>query len=413
VLTNVVGANTHAHANTHAVQSKRQSNSNVDTSNNTTNNGANYSHVPQEDDIIQDEDNYDDLEVEQKNDPKQASCASSSADIGIEKEKDQIAQTIPKWTGPKTTIESIERQEKQLAQTAKKMIQTNNKSGTRNRNDIKLDLANQWSQLDDIPLGRTGAKIMVTFGDNIHTNASSCSKALLYTRQCLQYAIKDARALRRQMKRDYNRAKGIVNLHKAKKKERLHCLKEECDAPRSNNVDPTMLFKAIGGYDKIVYDPKCGFDDTQLEKLFPEEMHAYKRWRSMHKAYTDSKNSDEQNKSVKPKEGERDTTADADADAGGEKGEEDPQEASSKLKENDRNKQSQWGGHLNDRMEQFDARTERMKEEWYMTFSVVRQGSFLSKSYSAEDRQWEKTRKEKNRGKRADKWQKLHEKYVQ
>jgi len=88
---------------------------------------------------------------------------------------------------------------------------------------------------------------MVTFGDNINTNHQACSKALIYTRQCLQYAIKDARALRRQMKNDYNRAKGIVNLHRAKKKERLHCLKGECDVPMSNNVDPNMLFKAIGG----------------------------------------------------------------------------------------------------------------------------------------------------------------------
>ena len=39
-----------------------------------------------------------------------------------------------------------------------------------------------------------------------------------------------------------------------------------------------MLYRAMEGYDKLAYDPKCGFDIDQLRQLFPEEMLAYNRW---------------------------------------------------------------------------------------------------------------------------------------
>jgi hypothetical protein len=51
-----------------------------------------------------------------------------------------------------------------------------------------------------------------------------------------------------------------------------------------------------------------------------------------------------------------------------------------------------YGGHLRDRLAQFDVRTARMEKGWYMEFADVRQGgSFLSKRSSTntvEDRQW-------------------------
>jgi len=183
------------------------------------------------------------------------------------------------------------------------------------------------------------------------------------------------------------------------------------------------------GLDKIKYEPKCGFDDVQLEKLFPEEMRAYKRWRRMHKAYTDSKNDDE-SKIQKPKAGEDDDEngvddgVDEDDDEDNDEDDDDDKEQQEKeeVQKDQKKKKSQGaneesqsisGGHLNDRLAQFDARTERMKEEWYMTFAIVRQGSFLSKSYSAEDRLWEKTRKKKIVGKKPSTWQSLHASYVQ
>ena len=49
-------------------------------------------------------------------------------------------------------------------------------------------------------------------------------------------------------------------------------------------------------------------------------------------------------------------------------------------------------GHLEDRLAQFDARTEQMKEEWYMAFTEVRQGSFLPKQADILDKQWDEWR---------------------
>lgn len=274
--------------------------------------------------------------------------------------------------------------------------------------------------------------MMVTFGDNPNTDPHALSLALQGTRRCLQNAIKDARALKRKMARDYARAKVVANLHRAKKKDRTSALLAgESDAPRSGNVDPDMLFEAISGYSKVGHGAKCGFDGMQLEKLFPEEMNAYRRWRMMHKAYTDNsgggdnendndndndKDGDDSKCKLPKQQQEKDGIIDGDGDvAEGEEedGDEEDNEQSIHADDNDK----EWGGHLKDRLAQFDARTERMKEEWYMDFSVVRQGSFLSRSSTstAGGRQWEKARKEKRKGKgnRKTSWEILPASYVQ
>jgi hypothetical protein len=90
----------------------------------------------------------------------------------------------------------------------------------------------------------------------------------------LQFAIKDARALRRKQKREFLKARMATS---------LHTRKDDRDKFRdkgigSCEVDPTMIFRAVSGYDPLSYDTKVGFDISQLEILFPEEMHAYKRW---------------------------------------------------------------------------------------------------------------------------------------
>jgi len=46
----------------------------------------------------------------------------------------------------------------------------------------------------------------------------------------------------------------------------------------NREVDPSMVFRAVSGYDPLSYDSKVGFDISQLDVLFPEEMNAYKRW---------------------------------------------------------------------------------------------------------------------------------------
>jgi hypothetical protein len=63
----------------------------------------------------------------------------------------------------------------------------------------------------------------------------------------------------------------------------LHTRKDDKDKFREKGignyeVDPAMIFRAVSGYDPLSYDTKVGFDVSQLEILFPEEMHAYKRW---------------------------------------------------------------------------------------------------------------------------------------
>ena len=50
---------------------------------------------------------------------------------------------------------------------------------------------------------------------------------------------------------------------------------------------------------------------------------------------------------------------------------------------------SHVGGYLQERLSQFDIRTERMLDNWYLTFSEVRKGSFLDRGgLSSEDRIW-------------------------
>lgn len=385
----------------------------------------------EEEKIMEDEDDYDNVEEVKskvmKSDMKEASQNTSLPPNNVNETASRRGYSTiqPKWTGPQISIAEIEHQEKILQQNERQNKRKFNtkKSIKQQQQQFTIEMNEKWNKLEDIPLGRTGAKMMVTFGDNIDTNPQACIAALQGTRLCLQNAIKDARALRRKMKQDYNRAKVMVNLHKAKKKERS-VLKEESDVPLSDHVDLNMLFKAIDGYDKITFEPKCGFDDTQLEKLFPEEMNAYWRWRKMHKSYTDSKDdgdlSKQQRQQQKQENDPHDQEEEAHQESTGNKvtnssdsGDEldtDQLDQSSQTE----TKPDEWGGHLNDRMAQFDARTERMKEEWYMTFSVVRQGSFLSKSYnSIAEREWEKARKGKGRGKRRSTWENLPAGYVQ
>mmetsp|Transcript_11073 Transcript_11073/g.16335 ORF Transcript_11073/g.16335 Transcript_11073/m.16335 type:complete len:391 (+) Transcript_11073:74-1246(+) len=162
------------------------------------------------------------------------------------------------------------------------------------------------------------------------------------------------------MREDYFRARVAVNLHAARSTD-----KEYFESAADSEIDPTMLFRVMIGHDKLSSEPKCGFDVLQLEKLFPEEMNAYQRWTKMHKSYEDKNKSN-----------------------GGDDDEDNEQTTSQETE------QEFIGGHLNDRLAQFDVRTTRMKEDWYMAFAEVRQGSFLAKDTATqEDRQWEETRR--------------------
>lgn len=109
----------------------------------------------------------------------------------------------------------------------------------------------------------------------------------------------------------------------------------------------------------------------------------------MHKAYENSKESD---------------AVPSSSEAQGEEDDEDDNEAKSTVSAS--NDDRLPDGHLKDRMAQFDARTEQMKDDWYMKFAEVRQGSFLprrSGKRNAQVQQWEASRKQnRKRGRPAE-----------
>jgi hypothetical protein len=219
-------------------------------------------------------------------------------------------------------------------------------------------------QIDQIKLGKQGAKMMTTFGDGPRPDPEALTAALLGARKCLQVALFDARALRRHEKQTYQTARQSFAKRKTK-------------APASDAVDPNMLYRAFSGYDKLSYDPKCGFDMEQLRHLFPEEMRAYMRWKDLHAAYQES-SADEKNNAIQV-----------------ENGKEDNEEKISGPEEQDDT--AVMGGHLQQRAAQFDHRTDIMKSDWYIKFAQVRQGSFLPRGIrhrkNEAESEWDKSRK--------------------
>ena len=313
--------------------------------------------------IVEDEEDYDDIDATESSQGTEKKLQATSA-----------TRAKPTWTGERATIESLNEQEAKIKQQKEK--------------SAHFTISNAWKNLEDIPLGRTGAKIMITFGDGPESIPTACATALLATRQCLQIAIKDARALRRQMKTEYDKARVAVNLHKAKKKDRS-ILGPDAEGVGASGVDMDLYFKAISGHDKLSRENPSGFDEAQLEKLFPEEMYAYKRWNKMHEAYTASK--EDKGAENKGKEDEND----------------EKKNAATSIKNG-------VGGRLRNRLAQFDLRTDRMKDQWYIAFSEVRQGSFLSRGgLSSEDRTWEKERKRGKGKRKACTWEGLPSSHIQ
>ena len=324
--------------------------------------------------IVEDEDDYDDADTNEIRDTSASAAAAGSASSKMKS----------RGTAEPATLKSLEEQEARQKE---------------KHESEHFTISEAWKNLEDIPLGRTGAKIMITFGDGPEPIPTACATALLATRQCLQTAIKDARALRRQMKKEYDKAKVAVNLHKAKKKERS-ILGNGPDAENAGagGVDMDLYFQAITstGHDKLSKDNPTGFDDTQLEKLFPEEMYAYKRWNKMHNAYTSSKNDDARSTEEKSAENQVDD------------------DEKDEIKNEATSLHDGVGGHLRDRLSQFDIRTDRMKNQWYMAFSEVRQGSFLSRGgRSSEDRHWEKERKKLPGKRKMNTWEALPSSHIQ
>jgi hypothetical protein len=310
--------------------------------------------------IQQDEEDYDNDESDNNED---------DSDKKISVQHDSSMEPKPQ----KATLESLRKQKEELEA----------KNGA-------FDIASAWKDMESIPLGMLGAKLMIIFGDGPRPDPQACALALLSTRECLQNAIKDARALRRKLREEFQKARAAVNYHKIKRKERSVIGPE---GPQG--IDLSMYFKAIYGHDKLCFDNPCGFDEQQLEMLFPEEMFQYKRFNKMHDAYTKSKNSN-----GKATDGAGMESSD----------EEDGNENEEKAAQSSI---PQVGGYLQERLSQFDLRTERMLDNWYLTFSEVRKGSFLDRGgLSSEDRIWEQHRKKFKGRKKFATWETLPASHV-
>jgi hypothetical protein len=231
-------------------------------------------------------------------------------------------------------------------------------------------------EISQIPLGKEGGKMMTTFGDGPKPHPSAIVAALLGTRKVLQTSIMDARAVRRRDKQTFEDARqSFVQRNKK---------------TSSEAVNPTILYRAISGYDRLSLQPKCGFDVEQLMWLFPEEMSSYERWNDMHTEYTKNTEEEEKLSNSKSKssagQGEIQEPAASTAAAAAAAADE------------------PIGGHLKARAAHFDIRTEKMKSQWYIKFSKVRQGSFLARGKrhrkTKAEVQWEENRKLSKRGRR-------------
>lgn len=283
-------------------------------------------------------------------------------DLDDEEPEDE-AKKLP----AKTTRES--RQKKKVASVRKDSDDDDDES-------VEID----WSFYEDIPLGKQGAKMLTTFGDGKRPKPTAVKAALEGARLMLQTAIRDARHLRRKQKKIYRTAK--------------NSLKANCPhAPGENKQEwsAEILFRAATGYDPLAYDPKCGFGIGDLRQLFPEAMNAFDRWTEMHAATEKSANEegDEvEEQAANDKIGTATTTSPS------------KEEVENLTKQYD--PKTNIVGHLQERAAQFDLRTDKMHDEWYLKYSAIRQGSFLPRRRrghsSQADADWEASRKPRGRG---------------
>mmetsp|Transcript_14760 Transcript_14760/g.27939 ORF Transcript_14760/g.27939 Transcript_14760/m.27939 type:complete len:515 (-) Transcript_14760:147-1691(-) len=240
--------------------------------------------------------------------------------------------------------------------------------------------------IEQIPLGKMGERMLVTFGDGPRPRPEVIDAALMGARICLQKAILDARALRRQLKEKWQKAKDAANNR----------------AP-AGDIDVDMYFKALEGTDRLKFNLPCGFDTAQLEQLFPEEMRAYQRWKKMHKAY--SQNSGDDIKGCKKQiDDNDDNVSDTESFS--------PENDYDTTTKNDTDDEDEINssGRLIQRLANFDARTNRMKSDYYLRFADVRRGSFLPRRGQGgtnETKEWKEKKKMSKRGVRSS-WQTLH-----
>jgi hypothetical protein len=215
-----------------------------------------------------------------------------------------------------------------------------------------------YSIYSEIPLGKQGARMLITFGDGPTPHPETVAACLLGARRMLQVAMQDAR---------YIRHKYMIELEK--NAEAL-----ESTASLTQAYQTTLNTPADGRVYRRRKDngPQCGFDRDDLIKLYPEEMSAFRRWTRMQEEYQeynkqDKVDLDDPTAAVESKNDEEDDIDDV----------------------NDPRTQDA-AGHLTERLAMFDVRTTHMKDDWYLQFADVRQGSFLPQRdfATAEGKAW-------------------------
>jgi len=133
----------------------------------------------------------------------------------------------------------------------------------------------------------------------------------------------------------------------------------------------------------------------ELTHLYPEEMRAYQRWNEMHEEYSESK---------------------ADDGANQEGGDASSNNANNNGTDNDDDENGPDGGHLRERAANFDYRTDQMKNDWYVEYAKVRQGSFLPSSGRVRrtkiEIEWDRLRKLKKGRHATGEWENISGKAV-
>lgn len=156
--------------------------------------------------------------------------------------------------------------------------------------------------IDDVPLGLEGQRMMVTFGDGHNPVPAAVSAALEGTRSCIQRAIRECRCLKRKERLEFQRARKFATYHRSRVADVQADLAEAVEGKVCGGVDAVSMFKAAVGEigpsrdDDVVGDGDVdddngnasgviaghcgpGFDSGQINSLFPEEMGAYDRWK--------------------------------------------------------------------------------------------------------------------------------------
>lgn len=263
--------------------------------------------------------------------------------------------------------------------------------------EIKSSDSTRIKKLEDMPFGKIGERMLVTFGDGTEPRLDVISAVLLGTRSCLQRAILDARALHRLHKEQWHQARAEAMMHSSSSVRDImkKTSRGEMTAMATSTGDSELSFRALGGIDPLRFDTPCGFGIEQLQKLFPEEMSAYQRWKNMHKAYTD--NTAEDLKQSKDDNDDDDINISNKQETEDDGGDDD---------------NIDYGGRLILRLANFDARTTEMGDDSYLKFADYRRGSFLSKQRgapTADMKEWKEKQTTKKRGRpKRTNWQNLH-----